>query len=275
VSSFFVIAVGVFGLLIGSFLNVVAYRIPLRRSVVSPPSSCPHCDAEIAWYDNIPVISWLILRGKCRRCSGPISRRYPAVELGTGLLFAGVAFSFIPRLVFDVNVATVVASVVVLVAYLYLAAVSVALALIDLDTHTLPNRIVYPTYFVGVVLFTVAALLTGDYGSLLTAGIAMAVMFAAYFVMVLAYPGGMGFGDVKLAGSLGIFLGWLGWGEVAVGAFAPFVLGGVFAIVLIIARGAGRKTRIPFGPWMLLGAWVGIFVGSDIASWYLGLFGLN
>jgi leader peptidase (prepilin peptidase)/N-methyltransferase len=111
-------------------------------------------------------------------------------------------------------------------------------------------------------------------GSLLRAAIAAAALFALYFIMAIAYPGGMGFGDVKLAGVLGLFLGFLGWGELAVGAFAAFVLGGVFGVVLLIARRAGRKSRIPFGPWMLLGAWVGVFFGGAIWTVYLGLYGL-
>jgi leader peptidase (prepilin peptidase)/N-methyltransferase len=274
VASFAIVAIGIFGLFIGSFLNVVVYRVPLKKSVVSPPSACPHCDKHIAWYDNIPLLSWLILRGKCRHCGGPISVRYPLIELGTGLFFAAITARF-----FDEDVAyhpslAGAASLVVLVAFLYLGAISVALSIIDLETFTLPNRIVYPAYIVGLVLFLAASILSGDYGPLLRAAIAAAILFVLYFALVFFYPKGMGFGDVKLVGVLGLFLGWLGWPEVIVGSFAPFVGGGLFAIALLIISRAGRKSRIPFGPWLLAGAWVGIFVGDVVSHWYLELVGL-
>ncbi|GAB3028540.1 hypothetical protein GCM10027052_00090 [Parafrigoribacterium mesophilum] len=162
-----------------------------------------------------------------------------------------------------------------LIAFLYLAAISVVLALIDLDTHTLPNRIVLPSYIVGVALLGMSSVLAGDYGQLLRAGIGMAALWLAYLAMAFAYPGGMGFGDVKLAGVLGLYLAWLGWGTLIVGAFAAFLLGGLFAVGLLIARKAGRKSGIPFGPWMLLGCWVGTFFGDSIARGYLVLVGLG
>jgi leader peptidase (prepilin peptidase) / N-methyltransferase len=275
--------VGLFGSIIGSFLNVVVFRVPLKRSIVSPPSACPTCGTAIKGYDNIPVLSWLVLRGKCRSCASRISARYPLVELGTGLFFAAVAVWFGVSGVStgsttglgSTTAAGIVAWILALVAFLYLAAISVVLALIDLDTHTLPNRIVLPSYVVGVVLLGAASVSSGDYPALLRAGIGMAALWLAYLAMALAYPGGMGFGDVKLAGVLGLYLAWVGWGALAVGAFAAFLLGGLFSIGLIIARKAGRKSGIPFGPWMLAGAWVGIFFGESIASGYLALVGLK
>ncbi|MEJ3404469.1 A24 family peptidase [Rathayibacter sp. YIM 133350] len=164
--------------------------------------------------------------------------------------------------------------VLLLVAFLYLAAVSVALALIDIDTHRLPNVIVLPSYLVAGVLLGASAIFAGDGGAILRAGIAMVVLAGAYLLMALAYPGGMGLGDVKLAGVLGLYLGYLGWGQVLVGAFAAFVLGGVFALGLVVAQRATRKSGIPFGPWMLAGAWVGIFFGGAIWDGYLSLMGL-
>ncbi|WP_346233198.1 prepilin peptidase [Parafrigoribacterium mesophilum] len=272
------ILAGGFGLLIGSFLNVVAYRVPLRRSIVSPPSACPTCGTAIKGYDNIPVLSWLMLRGRCRNCASPISVRYPIVELGTGLLFAAVALWFgvsTSSTTAASSTGGVAAWVLGLIAFLYLAAISVVLALIDLDTHTLPNRIVLPSYIVGVALLGMSSVLAGDYGQLLRAGIGMAALWLAYLAMAFAYPGGMGFGDVKLAGVLGLYLAWLGWGTLIVGAFAAFLLGGLFAVGLLIARKAGRKSGIPFGPWMLLGCWVGTFFGDSIARGYLVLVGLG
>ena len=163
---------------------------------------------------------------------------------------------------------------VTLVAFLYLAAVSVSLAMIDLDTHTLPNRIVLPAYPVATVLLAAAALMAGEPGRILGALVGGAALFGVYLLLALAYPAGMGLGDVKLAGVLGLYLGWLGWGELAVGGFAAFLLGGFFALALVIARKANRKSGIPFGPWMLAGAWLGIFYGEQIANGYLSLFGL-
>ena len=267
-----IVAVGILGLLVGSFLNVVIYRVPLGKSVVSPPSACPGCGARIKPWDNIPVLSWLVLRGRCRSCSRPISPRYPVVEGVTGILFAAAALRFSQPL--DIPTAALVATAILLAAYLYFAAISVALAAIDLDTHKLPNVIVLPAYIVVAVLLVAASVVYGDYSQLLRAAIGGAVLFAAYFGMAMVYPGGMGFGDVKLAGVIGMLLGFLGWGTLVVGAFSAFLLGGLFGIALLVFRRAGRKTGIPFGPWMLAGAWLGIFIGERIWNGYLSLFQL-
>lgn len=267
--------VGAFGLLIGSFLNVVIYRVPAGVSIVSPPSACPKCGAEIKPYDNIPVVSWLVLRGRCRRCAVPISPRYLFVELGTGVFFALVAWRFWPHLASAPDAAHAVAGLVTLVAYLYLAAISVVLALIDLDTHRLPNAIVLPSALVGVALLGASAALTGDWGAFGTALVGGAAAFALFFALAMAVAGGMGFGDVKLAGVLGLFLGFLGWGELITGIFGGFVLGGVFALVLVALRRAGRRSGIPFGPWMLAGTWLGIAAGGPLLHQYLVLTGIS
>jgi leader peptidase (prepilin peptidase)/N-methyltransferase len=264
---------GISGLLIGSFLNVVVYRVPNGLSIVSPPSACPTCGHVIKAYDNIPVLSWLILRGRCRSCAQPISKRYPLVEASTGVFFAGVA------LWAWTGGATArptdgAPGIVVLVGFLYLAAVSVALGLIDLDTHRLPDSIVLPGYVVGAALFTVVSILSGDYSALLRAAVGMASLWAAYLLMALAYAGGMGLGDVKLAGLLGMFLGWTGWGSLAIGAFAAFLMGGLYSLALLAAGKASRKSGIPFGPWMLAGAWTGILAGNPLWKGYLALIGL-
>jgi leader peptidase (prepilin peptidase)/N-methyltransferase len=260
----------VFGALIGSFLNVVIWRVPRHESLSFPASHCPHCDHPIRRYDNVPVISWIVLRGRCRDCGAPISVRYPLVELGGLLAFAGVFVWW----ALSAPVVTTPSVILGLLAFLYLAAVSIALTLIDLDVHKLPDVIVLPAYVVVVVLLGAASLFDGDPWSLVRAAIGGAGLFVLYFIMAMAYPGGMGFGDVKLAGVLGFCLAWLGWGALAVGAFAPFILGGLFGIVLLVVRRAGRKTRIPFGPWMLGGAWIGIVAGESLATGYLSLFGL-
>lgn len=268
--------VGVFGSLIGSFLNVVVYRIPAGRSIVSPPSACGSCSARIRPWDNVPVLSWLLLRGRCRDCSASISARYPLVELGTAVFFGVVGWWVVSGVSTSStrDGAELVAVGLMLAAFFYLAAVTIALALIDLDTHTLPNKIVLPAYAVGAVLLTGAALAGGEPERLLPALIGGVALFGLYLLMALLYPGGMGFGDVKLAGVLGMYLGWLGWAPLAVGAFGAFLLGGVFSLVLILTRKANRKSGIPFGPWMLAGAWLGIFGGEAIATGYLSWFGL-
>jgi leader peptidase (prepilin peptidase)/N-methyltransferase len=268
------VGTGVIGLLIGSFLNVVIYRVPLKKSIVSPPSACANCGHAIRWYDNIPLVSWLVLRGKCRDCGSRISIRYPLVELGSALFFVLVALIFVPPIVHATTLPSAWAGVLALVAYLYLAAISVVLALIDFDTRRLPNAIVMPAYLVGAVLLASSSVLAADFNSLLGTAVGCAALGVAYLLMAVISPGGMGFGDVKLAGVLGLFLGWLGWGPLAVGAIMAFLLGGIFGIILILARRGGRKTAIPFGPWMLLGAWIGIVAGEPIWVGYLSLFGL-
>ena len=266
---------GVFGGLIGSFLNVVVHRVPAGRSVVRPRSACGACGAEIRWFDNIPVLSWMLLRARCRSCGARISARYPLVELGTALAFTGVAAVFLPRALAASGTPATVAAFLVLAAFLYLCAISIALALIDLDVHRLPNAIVLPAYAVGAALLVPAALLAGEPARLVSAGVGAVAMVAFYLLLAVARPGGMGMGDVKLAGVLGLFTGFLGWGALVVGAFGAFLLGGVFSLALLVARRAGRASRIPFGPWMLAGAWLGVLAGEAIAAGYLSIVGLG
>jgi len=268
---------GVFGSLIGSFLNVVVFRVPAGRSIVSPPSACPACGARIRAVDNIPVISWLMLRGRCRDCGTTISLRYPAVELFTALAFVAVTVWCLPSLQRAVTTGSSVrlaVSLIELVAYLYLAAISIALALIDLDTHRLPDRIVLPAYVVGGGLLGVVALLEGDGWTLLRALVGGAAAFALYLVLGLAKPGAMGFGDVKLAGLLGLYLGWVGWSALVVGVFGGFVVGGLVALVLMALRRVKLGGGIPFGPSMLVGAWIGLVAGPAIWTAYLAIAGL-
>lgn len=267
----FLLLGGILGLAVGSFLNVVAYRLPIGGSLVSPPSACPGCGSAIRPYDNIPVVSWLVLRGRCRDCREPISWRYPAIEAATGVLFVVVAVAFFP----EFSRHAPVPAALTLIAFLYLAAISVALAVIDIDTHTLPNRIVLPAYGVGGALLGTALILEGEWSRLVSAGVGCGAAFLFYLILALARPGGMGFGDVKLAGVLGLYLGSLGWAQLAIGLFAAFVLGGVFGIVLTATRRATRRSGIPFGPWMLAGAWVGILAGGPLWAAYLTVIGLG
>jgi leader peptidase (prepilin peptidase)/N-methyltransferase len=156
-------------------------------------------------------------------------------------------------------------------AYSYFAAISIVLARVDIETHRLPNAIVLPGYVVGGVLLTIASAASGEWSALLRALIGMAIMYGYYFVLRLVRPGGMGGGDVKLAGVIGLFLAYQGWGALVFGGFAAFLLGGLFGVALIALRRANRTTAIPFGPWMLAGAWAGIFAGETIASGYARL----
>lgn len=273
--AFFVLLAGLVGLLIGSFLNVVVWRVPRGESLVSPPSHCPKCEHPILARDNIPVISWLWLRGRCRHCSARISWRYPAVELATALTFAAIVWGVLRGVIsLPKGDYPAVSTVLILVALLYLASISIALTLIDIDHQRLPNAIVLPGYAVGILFLWSASLFAGDPAALLRSGIGMAAMFLGYLILALAYSGGMGFGDVKLAGVLGLFLGWLGWEQLIVGAFFAFVLGGIFSIGLLLMRRANRKTGVPFGPWMVFGAWFGILWGYPIVAGYLAFFGI-
>lgn len=257
--------IGLLGLVVGSFLNVVAWRVPRGGSIVRPPSACPRCASPIRARDNVPVLSWLLLRGRCRDCGEPIAARYPIVEAVTGVLFVAVAARFL--LVDPLPAA--------LPAYLVLTGVGVALTLIDLDHHRLPDVIVLPSYPVLAALLVLASALSPDphgWSALARAGIGALILFGFYAVAWFLYPQGMGLGDVKLAGVLGGALAWLGWGALAVGAFAAFLLGGVFGIALRLAGRNAKGQAIPFGPWMITGAALGIAVGEPVWAWYLGIF---
>jgi len=249
---------GVFGLAFGSFATVVIRRVPRRESLLRPGSRCPSCEAPIAWRDNLPLLGWLLLRGRCRRCRAPIPLRYPVVELVTALLWALVAW----RLVRAGLGAAVPA-------YLALAFACVALTVIDLDVRLLPDRITLPTFAVVGVLLLAASLALGDLGRMGRALLAALVALLFFYLLFLVYPAGMGFGDVKFAPTLGMALGWLSWPVLAVGFFLAFLLGGLVGVVAMVVLRMGRKAAIPFGPWMAAGALLGVLVGTPIANWYL------
>lgn len=227
---------------------------------MSPPSACPSCKAPIRNRHNVPVLGWLLLRGKCFDCREPISARYPLVEAGTGLVFALVAL----RLGADEE------GLRLLPAYLTFAAVGIALALIDLDVKRLPDQIVLPSYVVLGGLLAIG----GDGGALLRAAEGAAILFAFFFIVWLIAPGGMGFGDVKLSGIVGGMTAYLTWGTFLVGAFMGFLLGAVAGVLLMAGGKAGRKTAVPFGPFMILGAWTAILGAGNLGDYYLELIGL-
>jgi len=237
------------GLALGSFLNVVAARVPLRRSLVHPGSACMSCEHEIAWYDNLPLVSWLLLRGRCRACAAPIPLRYPAVELLGGLLFAASFWKF--GLSGDALVAA------------FFCLTLVAISATDLEHRIIPNRIVVPA---GVlVLVANTALHPGPRWAIAAFGASGFLLAAA-----LAYPAGMGMGDVKLAFLMGAALG----SSVAPAMFIGMLAALVPGVVLILRHGqAARKMGVPFGPFLALGSVVGLFAGPWILHLYWALSG--
>ena len=236
----------VLGGLIGSFLNVVVWRLPRGESLVTPGSRCPSCDTPIAPYDNIPVVSWLILRGRCRHCGATISPRYPLVELLTAAAFAAV----VAVRGFDDG----------LVLELPFVACLIALAGIDLDHRLLPNKIVYP-----MAAYGVAATLLVDRDDLVENLIAGAGAFLFLFLAVLAYPRGMGMGDVKLGGAIGLYLGL----SVIPALLVAFLSGTVVGLVIIAREGAAaRKKAVPFGVFLALGGVVGLLAGPELVELY-------
>lgn len=235
------------GLAIGSFLNVVIARLPERRSIVRPRSACPHCQHEIAWYDNVPLISYAVLRGRCRNCAQPISWRYPAVELVTGALVAA-CFA-----VFGLSLEALVAS--------FFCVVLVAISAIDTERRIIPNRIVIPA--TAIVLAAQTAIHPSPEWAI--AGVSASL---ALFVLLLAYPAGLGMGDVKLVMLLGAMLGR----TVIVSLFVGCLAAMVPAIVLFARHGkAARKMAIPFGPFLALGAIVALFAGHQLFDAWLRL----
>jgi leader peptidase (prepilin peptidase)/N-methyltransferase len=243
----------ILGAMIGSFLNVVAYRLPRSKSLVTPGSQCPGCDTPIKPYDNVPVLGWLLLRGRCRTCGTAISPRYPAVEALTAALAVAVII--------------VEHSTVDKVLGLVLVGILVPIALIDLDHQIIPNKITAPAAILALAIGL--ALKPAGVPEQLIAGAGAA---AFLFVFVLAYPRGMGMGDVKLAGVLGLFLGR----EVGVAIFVAVIAGTLVGAAVMARLGVqrGRKTRVPFGPFLALGGIVALLAGPAIVHWYLHLQGI-
>lgn len=258
---------GVVGLAVGSFLNVVAHRVPLGLALSHPPSRCPGCRAPIAPKDNIPVVSWIVLRGRCRGCGESISVQYPLVELANAALWTGLAVAFGP--------------VWILPAYLWFSSVGLVLIVTDLEHHRLPNRIVLHGTWIGVALLLGGGLLDGvepvrfAHGAL--GGVAW---FGLMLLIAIAVRAGFGFGDVKLAFLLGVFVAfrpllltpsWLdALGAVGVAVFGSFFLGGAAAIGLLALGRAEKGREIAFGPAMIVASWIAVIWGDSIAAAWLG-----
>jgi leader peptidase (prepilin peptidase) / N-methyltransferase len=236
---------GVVGAAVGSFLNVVIYRLPRRESLVRPRSRCPQCGRQIASYDNVPLVSWLLLRGRCRGCEARIPVRYPLVELICAAAFAVTA-----------AVRGVDAD---LLLELPFVALLIAVAAIDLEHRIVPNRLVVPAAVWAVLAAALVA--TSELPELLVAG---AVAFLALLLAALAYPAGMGMGDVKLAGVMGLYLGL----SVAPALLAAFLAGSLVGVALMLRQGAGRKLGVPFAPFLALGGIVGLLLGPELVDLY-------
>ncbi len=244
------------GLAVGSFLNVVIYRVPKGASIVRPRSACPSCGTPIANRDNVPLISWLVLRGRCRSCGHPISPRYPLVEVATAVLFAGVAARF--------------GAVPELPAFLVLVAGLLALACIDVEVRLLPKVIVYVLLALVAALLLAASAYTGRWSAFGLGAAAAAAWFSLFFAINRLDARLLGFGDVRLALVLGLGLGWLGVLPLVLGFFAANLLGLVFAL-LLMAKGSWQwHSKVPYGTFLALGAGVAIFAGPSIhVRWHL------
>ncbi len=254
------VLLGGLGLIVGSFLNVVIYRVPLGLSVVRPPSACPNCHSHIAARDNIPVLSWLLLRGRCRSCGAPVSARYPLVEASTALVWLGVGWWAIANGEGGIDP--------LLPWLLVLGSAGVALTLIDLEHHRLPDAIVLPLYPACVAGLAFAGVLDSRWPLLPALGGGATWLLLIGGIWLATGGRGMGFGDVKLAPLLGATLGWVTFGSAIVGLFAAFVLGSVVGVVLLVTGRAGRRSHVPFGPFLLVGAAVGLVAGSTVAGAY-------
>ncbi len=239
---------GALGATVGSFLNVVAYRLPRHESLVKPGSRCPGCGTAIKPYDNLPVLGWLMLRGRCRSCKVGISPRYPLVEAASALLAVSVVL--VKHSTADVALG------------LTLVGILVPVALIDLEHRIIPNKITLPAAVVAVAIGL--ALKPAGVPEQLIAGVAAGGFL---FVFVLAYPKGMGMGDVKLAAVLGLFLGR----SVGVAILAAVLIGTAVGAIVMARLGVqqGRKTAVPFGPFLALGGVIALLAGPAIVHWYL------
>jgi leader peptidase (prepilin peptidase)/N-methyltransferase len=251
---------GLVGLLVGSFLTVVIHRVPRGEGIARGRSKCPRCGVTIRAVDNIPVVSWLLLRGRCRSCGEPISPEYPVTEATTGALFVAAAAVFDP-------LALAIGAAVFL-------AVMLAVTVIDARWRVVPNRIVYPALatFAPAIL---AGDLLGEGVDIVTALVGLVAYAGPLFLVALVVPGGMGMGDVKLAALIGLVLGSLGLRYVAVAAGVGIIAGGVGAVLALAVLRYGRKQQMPFGPYLAGGAVVSALLGPQIAALYLRLTGLS
>ena len=246
-----IVFMALLGLIAGSFLSVVAHRVPLGESIVAPRSRCPNCGTQIAAYDNVPVFSYLALRGRCRHCDAKVPATYPLLEAGLAAVFVAILLRYS-----DDGIEIALGAC--------LAATLATITLTDLEHRVIPNKVL-----IVAAIVAVGVLVAGDRDALAEHAIAAAIAFAVMFLIAIVYPRGMGMGDVKLAGVMGLYLGK----AVAPALLIGFAAGALFGLALIATRGAeARKQAVPFGPFLALGGLVAIFVGPDIVDWYTDTF---
>jgi leader peptidase (prepilin peptidase)/N-methyltransferase len=248
-----VVVAGALGAIVGSFLNVCIYRLPLGKSIVWPSSACPFCGRELSWYENIPVVSFLALRARCRTCAAPISGRYPVVEALTAVMFAGAWWYYGPQ--------------PLLASRLILGCALIVLFAIDLEHHLLPNVITLPGVVVGLLfsVFTEPGWQASLIGILVGGGVLFGVAEAYYRVR---HEEGLGMGDVKMLAMIGAFLGWK---LALLTLMMASLCGTIIGVLLIVTKRGGMKYALPFGTFLALGAAAAATVGPAILDWYLGL----
>jgi len=242
------------GLAVGSFLNVVVHRVGRQESIVFLGSRCASCDSPIKGRHNVPVLGWLLLRGRCRSCRCRINVRYPLVEAGTSLLFVAVTirFGLAPQLP----------------AYLYLATVGVGLALLDLDARRLPDTILLPSYVVSVLLLLPAGAAAPDPGVPARALAGMLALLVLFFALAVAFPNGLTFGEVKLAGLVGLHLGWLSWSALFITAVGSILIAAVSGVAAVVTKHGTRYMAVPLAPCLVAAGVLAVFVAAPLSSWY-------
>ena len=244
---------GLFGLLFGSFVNVIIYRVPKGESIVTPRSRCTTCDRQLAWYENVPLASWIALRGKCRTCKAPVSARYPLVEAMCAALCAAVGARFGLHLIS--------------VAYVAFTLGLVAISFIDFDTKLIHKKVFYPLLAICFVLLVAATAEVAEWNRLGDAVVAAVIAFLVFFVINWIYPRGLGFGDVRFSFLLGLMLGWQRPLVAFTGLFLGFLFGAVIGTAGAVISKAGRKAEIPFGPFLAAGAYVAVLYGLELTDW--------
>ena len=271
-----IIAVAVvYGLVFGSFANAVAYRVPTGETLWTR-SHCPKCDAQIKAWQNIPVLSWVFLRGKCANCKEPISIQYPAIELLTGVLFGLLTWFVIQQdyaNFYYFPYYSIIPPILIAVVLCYFAFIGVVLSIIDFKTMTLPTKLIYPTWIGSVVLLSIASYVMKDFDSIKTMLIGGAASMLFYGIIWFVVPRGFGFGDVRLVLLTGSILGWFGIGHAVLGVMLPFILSSIVMVPLLLLKVVDRKTKVPLGPWIIAATIITVFFGDIIVDTYLSIGG--
>lgn len=265
--SIIIVIAAVYGLAFGSFANALAYRFPTGESLMTR-SHCPKCDSMITAWMNIPVISWLVLRGKCKTCKLPISFQYPAVEILVSVLFVLVSLK-----IWTLGL-ELIPGVLAAIALCFAVFMLVVLSIIDFNTKTLPTKLIYITIAVTVPLLSVSSLLSSDWRQIAAMGIGAIALFIPYALMWFFRPGAMGFGDVRLVLLTGAIAGWFSLGHIFIAGMSPWIIASFVLLPLMILKVVKRKTKVPFGPWIAAGCVLTILFGDIILYLFKTLGGL-